>query len=178
VIVTGATGSLATMLIVLGNLLGARMVALSQRPEQVPSGLDVAATLASDDPELATAIRGLSGALGVKAAIDNVADGATFTRYYPALAIGARIVISGAIGTDPPPTLPVPVRPFYIRSQSLLGVRTTNREDMHRFWDQVHAGLRLPGDLVHERPLADARQAHADITAGLAVGHTVLSVAP
>jgi D-arabinose 1-dehydrogenase-like Zn-dependent alcohol dehydrogenase len=177
VIVTGATGSLATMLIVLGNVLGVRMMALSRRPEQLPTGLEPAATLASDDPELATAILGLSGALGAKAAIDNVADGATFTRYYPALAIGARIVISGAIGTDPPPTLPVPVRPFYIRSQSLLGVRTTNREDMRRFWARVRAGLRLPGGLVHERPLAEVRQAHADVTAGVAVGHTVLSVA-
>jgi D-arabinose 1-dehydrogenase-like Zn-dependent alcohol dehydrogenase len=104
-----------------------------------------------------------------------VAQGDVFARYFSSLAIGGRVVVSGAIG-NPLPTLPVPASPFYVRSLSLLGVRTTSPRDIARFWSLAHDGFRLPGDIVHELPLDSAAEAHARIEAGVASGHTVLTI--
>ena len=175
-LVTGATGALATMLAVLARHLGAQVIGLSRRPDQVSAGLGLVAGLDSGDEGLADAIRAHAGPAGAGAVMDNVCDGETFTRYLPALSIGARIVVSGAIGVERPPVLPVPAQPFYVRSLSLLGVRTSNREDIDRFWGLVGAGLRLPEELVTRWPLGQAAEAHTQIAHGAATGHTVLQV--
>ena len=162
-VVTGASGALATMLAVLARHLGARVIGLSRRPARIPADAGLAVALDSERDDLADAIRAHTGSAGADAVMENVSDGDTFTRYLPALAIGARIVVSGAVGAEPPPILPVPAQPFYVRSLSLLGVRTTNREDIDRFWRLVHEGLRLPEGLVTQWPLADAaRDTRAD----------------
>jgi NADPH:quinone reductase-like Zn-dependent oxidoreductase len=173
-LVTGATGALATMVAALAAARGIRTIGISRRPDRIPPRLGLSAALDASDAELGQAILTASGGGGVQAAIDNVADGATFQRYFHALAIGARIIVSGAIATDRPAVLPVPAQPFYVRSLSLLGVRTTNRPDIARFWQLVHEGLRLPPGLVNEFPLGEAAHAHAQISAGLSSGHTVL----
>jgi D-arabinose 1-dehydrogenase-like Zn-dependent alcohol dehydrogenase len=172
-LVTGVTGALGTMLAVLGAELGARVIGLSRRPEAIPSELPLAARLDVGDPELEQALAKVTKGAGVDVVADNVADGEGFARYFPSLAAGARIVVSGAIGA---PVLSVPAGPFYVRSLSLLGVRTTTPRDIDEFWRLVGGGLRLPEGLVHTLPLADAAAAHARITEGRAVGHTVLRV--
>jgi L-gulonate 5-dehydrogenase len=175
-LVTGATGALATMLTTLGHALGARVIGLSRRPEAIPSSLALTARFNSADPDLADGLLTVTSCAGVATAVDNVAADDVFSRYFPALAIGGRIVVSGAIGGDELPVLLVPAAPFYLRSLSLLGVRTTARRDIGAFWRLVHGGLRLPGGLVCELPLDQAARAHAEMAAGRCVGHTVLSV--
>ena len=177
-LVTGATGALGTMLAAVAAWRGAKVIALSRRPSAIPERLALAARLCSSDEDLADSIFGVTSGLGVAAAIDNVADGDTFSRYLPAVAIGGRIVISGAVGGASPPVLPVPALPFYVRSLSLLGVRTTSRPDIAEFWELVHTGLRLPEGLIRVVPLEAAADAHASISQGATIGHTVLSVAP
>jgi NADPH:quinone reductase-like Zn-dependent oxidoreductase len=176
-LVTGATGALGTMLGALAAWRGAKVIALSRRPSAIPEPLALAARLCSSEEDLADSILRVTSGLGVAAAIDNVADGDTFTRYLPAVAIGGRIVVSGAIGGAAEPMLPVPARTFYVRSLSLLGVRTTSRPDTAWFWELVHSGLRLPEGLIRMLPLEAAAEAHASISQGAAIGHTVLSVA-
>jgi D-arabinose 1-dehydrogenase-like Zn-dependent alcohol dehydrogenase len=172
-LVTGATGALGTMLAVLGNELGARVICLSRRPWRVPAELEFAARLDSTDPDLTESLLKLTPA-GVAVAIDNVAAGDVFALYLPALAIGARVVISGAIVGPTPPVLSIPAVPFYVRSLSLLGVRTTTRADIDEFWRLVDDGLRLPGGLVHQLPLRDAAVAHAQMSSGDSIAHNVL----
>lgn len=177
-LVTGATGALATMLAALGAELGARVIGLSRRPEAIPSTLDLEARLNNADEGLAQTLLTLTSGAGVATAIDNIATGEVFARYFPALAIGGRVVVSGAVAGPELPVLPVPAAPFYIRSLSLLGVRTTTLRDIGAFWRLVNDGLRLPGGLVRELPLDDAAIAHAQLAAGDSVGHTILSVTP
>jgi L-gulonate 5-dehydrogenase len=174
VAVTGATGALGTVLLALAARLGARPIGLARRPAAIPAGL-AAERLDSADPELGARLRDLTAGAGIAAMIDNVAAADVFARCFPALAIGARVVVSGALGTEP---LAVPAGPFYLRSISLIGVRTATHREAGLFWAEVDAGFRLPAGLVHERPLEDAASAHTDITAGRALGHTVLVVAP
>jgi L-gulonate 5-dehydrogenase len=176
VLVTGASGALGTMLIVLASARGAQVLALSRRPERIPAAVAPAARLRAGQPGLAEAIGRATAGPGIEAVIDNVADGQTFAGYLPALAIGGRIVISGAIGEPDATTLPVPAQSFYVRSLSLLGIRTTSPGDIDRFWALVRDGLRLPAGLVQVLPLAAAADVHADVARGVTVGHTVLSM--
>jgi L-gulonate 5-dehydrogenase len=175
-LVTGVTGALGSTLVALADRLGARVLGISRRPAEIPPALPLAARLDAGDPELTAALGEASGGAGIAAAIDNVANPGVFEQYFPALGIGAKIVISGAIGTPELPVLPVPAAPLYTKSISLLGVRTTTPADRRRFWELVDAGFRLPAGSVQELPLEQAAQAHAQITAGTHLGHTVLTV--
>jgi L-gulonate 5-dehydrogenase len=177
VLITGATGALGTMLAALAAQFGAETIGLARRPEAIPAGLDLAARLDASDPELTAALEELTGEAGVAVAIDNVANPEVFSAYFAALAIGARVVFSGAIATPQGlPVLPVPAVPLYVKSISLLGTRTSARATDDRFWALVAEGFRLPPGLVHELPLERAAEAHAQISAGTQLGHTVLTI--
>lgn len=175
VLLTGVTGALGSTLAALGSELGADVVGLSRRPEAIPASLEMT-RLDAGDPRLTETLLGLTGGTGLGAAVDNVCAPEAFARYFPALAIGARIVVSGAIGTPELPVLPVPAGPLYVKSISLLGVRTTTPRDDRRFWELVAAGFRLPAGLVHALPLERVAEAHAMIAAGTHRAHTVLTV--
>ena len=85
-------------------------------------------------------------------------------------------MISGAIGTPELPVLRIPAAPLYVRSISLLGVRTATARATLDFWDLVRGGFRLPAGLVHEGPLETAPAAHDAVINGSSAGHTVLRV--
>ena len=175
VLVPGATGALSTVLTALAATLGARVIGLSRRPDAAASqpGLII---LDAGRPDLSAAITNAAGGFGPDVVVDNVAAPGVFEAYFPTLVNGARIVVSGAIGNPDLPVLPVPAGPLYLRSISLLGVRTATSAATGDFWRLVDDGFRLPPGLLHRRPLADAAAAHRAVTAGTAVGHVVLGV--
>lgn len=175
-LVTGVTGALGTTLAALGAHLGADVIGLSRRPGEVPAGLDLAANLDATDPALTDALLAATDGQGIGAVADNVANPEAFAAYFPALAIGARVVFSGAIGNPELPVLPVPAAPLYVKSISLLGVRTTTLVDRRKLWDVVAEGFRLPPGLLTELPLEEAAAAHARIQSGGQLGHTLLTV--
>jgi len=173
-LITGATGALGTTLAALGAHFGATVIGLSRRPEKIPARLDMA-RVDSTDPDLAATLMELTGGAGISAAAENVSAPEVFAAYFPALAVGARIVVSGAIGTPELPVLPVPAAPLYVKSISLLGVRTAAHAARDRFWTLVAEGFRHPPGLVREMPLERAAEAQATIAAGSHLGHTVLT---
>ncbi len=173
-LVTGVSGALGSTLAALAGRLGAHVLGLSRRPEEVPAGPEMT-VLDATDPGLTEALIRETGGAGLAAAVDNVANPEAFAAYFEALAVGARVVFSGAIGTPELPVLPVPAAPLYVKSISLLGVRTTTPAARRRFWDLVADGFRLPPGLVEEMPLAEAAAAQRKITTGDHLGHTVLT---
>jgi len=176
VLITGITGALGTTVAALASKLSARVLGLTRRPQAVLPALNVTALdMARDD--LAQALLETTYGMGVTTVIDNVADAATFDRYFPALARGARIVISGAISSAQPPILRVPADILYLRSIALLGVRTACTSIVQEFWNLVgEHDFRLPQGVVHEAPLEAVAHVHADMTAGRIAGHVVLRV--
>lgn len=176
ILVTGVTGALGSMLAALAGRLGARVVGLSRRPDAIPEELPLAARLDATREDLADALLECTSGAGIGVAVDNVADARTFAGYFPALALGGRVVVSGAIGAAELPVLAVPAAALYIRSLSLLGVRTAGASDAARFWALVSEGFRAPPGLVRELPLESAAAAHAAVAGGR-VGHTVLVLA-
>lgn len=101
-----------------------------------------------------------------------------FDHYFPVLRNGARIVVSGAIGTPDLPVLRVPAASMYIRSIALIGVRSADLRAIRDFWQLVLDGFRIPANLLHATPLADAANTHDRIINGNATGNNVLTVDP
>ena len=176
-LVTGATGALATVLTELASSFGARVLASSRRQNLVRPvpGMTV---LDGNSNDLTESIRDHMSGEGRHAVVDNVCDPDVFDRYFPALANGTRIVISGAIASPGLPVLQVPAAPLYVRSIALIGVRTATAQVTHDFWELVRSGFRLPAGLLHEQPLDTAAAAHEAVVRGSAVGHTLLVVDP
>ena len=175
IVVTGATGALGSVLLTLAGLRGARGIALSRRPLEIPAVLPTAARLDCSDPDLGNAILRATEGRGAHAAIDNVADPEVFLRYFPALSVGGRVVVSGGIGVNGAPVLSVPAGPLYIRSISLIGVRSCTLADTEAFWRLVDNGFRLPAGLIRAFPIEEAPAVHASITTGSTMAHTVLT---
>jgi len=176
VLIPGITGALATTLATLATALGARVIGLSRRPDAAPAALGVV-TLDSRREDLADALTEVAGDNGVTAVIDNVADPATFDRYFRVLSPGARVVISGAISSTQLPVLRVPAHALYVRSITLQGIRTANSSVVRDFWERVTKNkFRLPSSVIHEGTLDSVAKVHAEISAGHTVGHRVLRV--
>lgn len=175
VLVLGAGGALGSAAVALAAWRGAEVLGverLSTQPGRL-DGLPLAARLDGDDDELATAVLAATDGEGVDCVIDNLGLSALWSRYRPALATLGRIIVSGAIGTEP---IPVTLLPFYLHSQSLIGVRTGNRAQMSALWEDVHRGLRLCDDFVSPLPWTQMSEAHARVEAGTAAGQIVLDV--
>jgi L-gulonate 5-dehydrogenase len=175
-LVTGVSGALGSTLAALGKHLGADVIGLSRRPDTVPEALGLSANLDAADPDLTAALMAATEGAGVAAVADNVANPDAFAHYFPALAVGARVVFSGAIGNPELPVLAVPAAPLYVKSISLLGVRTTTPADRRRLYQLVDDGFRLPAGSIEELPLEQAVEAHTRIASGAQRGHTVLTV--
>jgi NADPH:quinone reductase-like Zn-dependent oxidoreductase len=181
VLVLGAAGSLGSTLVALAAFRGARVIGvdrLGRDPDRL-AGLPLAAAVDGDRPDIAVALRTASDQVGEGAGIDCVVDNlgiaALVDAYLPVLAPMGTIVMAGAISHEP---VPVPLLAFYLRSQSLIGVRTGNRAQRGALWVDVAAGFRPPAS--HLRLVAWDRvaEAHTAVERGEARGQIVLGVAP
>ena len=173
VLVVGAGGALGSMAATMAAWRGARVIGvdrLADRPDRL-DGLDLVATVDGDSAQLPRLIASAAGSWGLDCVIDNLGVPAVWEAYRPAVADMGRIVVSGAINHDP---LPMRLLPFYLRSQSLIGVRTGNRAQMAAVWRDVAAGFRPPDSHVQRLPFADVASAHARVEAGTAHGQIVL----
>jgi NADPH:quinone reductase-like Zn-dependent oxidoreductase len=173
--VLGASGALGSAVAALAHFRGARVIAaarLGARPD-VLAPLPAAAVLDSDRADLAEAVLELTGGWGVDCVVDNLGLASLWRRYQPALAPMSRIVVSGVLGDEP---VSVALRPFYLRNQSIIGVRTGNRADIEGLWQDVRAGFRLAPRLLSTMPLAAAAAAHRLVEAGRSRGQIVLDV--
>ncbi|MEV6986964.1 alcohol dehydrogenase catalytic domain-containing protein [Sphaerisporangium sp. NPDC051017] len=170
IVLPGATGALAQTIIALTRMLDVRVIGLSRSTTSRAENLVV---LDAGREDLADAI--LAEARGRPVAvIDNVCAPDTFERYFPVLANGARIVVSGAIGYPALPVLNVPARELYSRNLSLLGVRSHSAAAATEFWQFVRDGFRLDVRAVRAHPLSDAATVHTEIADGVLTGHNVL----
>ena len=175
VAVLGAAGALGSTAASLARHRGATVLAVDRldAKSKLLAELPVDAVFDGEDPDLAARLREHTGGWGVDCVIDNLGLAPLWAAYRPALATLGRIVVSGAIGRDP---IPMELLPFYLHSQSLIGVRTGNPAQMRALWDDVRHGFRLPEAAVATRPWTEMREAHALVEEGRATGQTVLEV--
>ncbi len=175
VLVVGAAGSLGSTAVALAAFRGARVIGidrLSAQPDCL-EGLPLTAALDGESPDLNARIMDAAGSWGTDCVIDNLGLDSLWEQYRPTLGDMGRIVVSGAISRDP---LPMHLLPFYLRSQSLIGVRTGNRHQMTAMWADVEAGFRPPPTHVSSTSWLDVAAAHARVEAGTAHGQIILDV--
>jgi D-arabinose 1-dehydrogenase-like Zn-dependent alcohol dehydrogenase len=175
VAVMGAAGALGSTAVCLAHHRGATVLAVDRLEDkgQLLGKLPIDAAFDGGDPGLADRLRAWTHGRGVDCVVDNLGLAPLWAAYRPALAVLGRIVVSGAIGREP---IGLDLRPFYLHSQSLIGVRTGNRAAVSALWQDVHAGFRLPGAAVVVRPWTDMHVVHAMVEQGRATAQTVLEV--
>lgn len=175
VAVMGAAGALGSTAACLAHHRGATVIAVDQLEAKgkLLGELPLDAAFDGNDPALGDALRSHTGGVGVDCVIDNLGLAPLWAAYRPALARLGRIVVSGAIGREP---IPMDLLPFYLHSQSLIGVRTGNRTHMRSLWHDVRDGFRLPAAAVVVTPWSNMHDVHAMVEDGRALGQTVLEL--
>jgi NADPH:quinone reductase-like Zn-dependent oxidoreductase len=152
---------------------GCRVIATSRqdwkRERLAELGAD--AVLDAGQEDFATAVKDLTEGNGADVAIINIGDPQLWERTVESVGNRGRIVTSGAMfgGRGA-----FNARTFYERNQTIIGVRTANRESTERCWAEIERGLRPVVDQV--LPLEHVADAHRRVEAGLNVGRVVLSV--
>jgi NADPH:quinone reductase-like Zn-dependent oxidoreductase len=173
VLIQAAASAAGSMALRSAQHRGCRVVATSRqawkRERLAELGADVVLDPGQDD--FPTAVKNATGANGVDVAIINIGDPHLWEQTVESVANRGRIVTSGAKFGE---RAAFNARTFYERNQTIIGVRTANRESTERFWAQIEGGLRPVLDEIF--PLQQAAQAHRRVEAGLNVGRVVLTV--
>lgn len=132
--------------------------------------LGVEATFNSADPRTAKEIRKVTG--GAYAAIDFVGAEASVNYGLNCLRKGGKLIIVGLYGGSL--TLPIPFIPMNARI--IHGSYVGTLQEMGELMKLVREGKIAPIE-IHERPLAEATEALADLKAGKVRGRQVLMTA-
>ena len=176
--VTGASGGVGSVAIMLLNALGYETYAVTSRPGDVGEYLRaLGAAHVVDRHEVAQARRPL-GSEQWAAAVDTV-GGETLAGL---LAVSAWGGVVAACGLAQSPSLETTVLPFILRNVTLAGVDSVRvtRDERQRAWrlifellDRAHLA-----SIVRVVPLEDARTVAASVLAGTHHGRTVVSIGP
>jgi NADPH:quinone reductase-like Zn-dependent oxidoreductase len=135
------------------------------------SELGASVVLDPQRDDFATAVRDATEGRGADVAINNIGDPGLWAKTIEAVTNRGRIVTSGANFGE---RAAFNARTFYERNQTIIGVRTANRESTERCWAQIAGGLRPVVDGVF--PLEEVADAHRRLEAGMNVGRVVLTV--
>ena len=177
VLVQAAASAAGTMAMVVARTLGHRVLGSVRSPSKADRLAELSladAIVDSTADGFGDRIRDLTDGAGADIVIDNIAAPELWAQSLDALAVGGRIVTSGAKFGG---TVSLDVRSLYTKSQEIIGVRTSNAEARDRLWQLVaDEGVRPVVDRVY--PLADVADAHRRIEAGENVGRVVVEVQP
>jgi acrylyl-CoA reductase (NADPH) len=174
VLVTGASGGVGSVALMLLKKLGYRAVASSGRPEHSQYLLALGADRVVDRESLAVlpATPLLEERWG--AVIDNV-GGTTLSNALASMAYGGAIASLGLVGGR---ELQTTVLPFIMRAVALLGVNSVycSKEDRLLAWNRLAELLPdgLPGDVIDEIGLEQVPQRALEIIKGGVRGRTIV----
>jgi len=175
VLIVGAAGALGSTAVALAAFRKARVIGVDQlaaKPDCL-DGLPLDGAVDGAARDLGQQVLAISGTEGVDCIIDNLGLAALWESYPMILANMGRVVVSGAVSHDP---IPLRVLPFYVRNQSLLGVRTGNRQQMSALWGDVAAGFRPTVGFVSTYDWQRVAEVHANVERGASHGQAVLAV--
>jgi NADPH:quinone reductase-like Zn-dependent oxidoreductase len=173
VLITGASGGVATAAIQIAKQLDASVHAVTSTPfmDRVAAlGADAVYDRTRDDQDYGRAIWSATGKRGVDVVFDSVGE-ATFERNVRALAKKGRMVVYGA--TTGPRGV-VDLRLLFWRQLEIMGTTMSGQEEFRAVMDRVFSGELAPVvDVVW--PLDRARAAHERLESAGAFGNIVLT---
>ena len=129
------------------------------------------AVLDTDDDAFADQVGELTGGEGVAIAIDNTSSATMFPKVCTSLARLGVIVTSGAQIAE---SVPLDLRSLYLKSQSIIGIRTHTQAALDGFWGLAANGLETLVDRTF--PLAEVGDAHRYVEAEKNFGRVLLKI--
>ena len=173
VLVTAAASGLGLVTALVANALGARVIATSRKDwkREMLSKRGFDAVLDTDDDAFAAQVGELTGGQGVAIAIDNTSSATMFPKVSAALGRLGVIVSSGAQVAEP---VPLDLRSLYLKSQSVIGIRTHTLAALDGFWKLAANGLETLVDRTF--PLDGVGDAHRYVEAEKNFGRVVLKI--
>ncbi len=172
VLVTGASGGVATAAIRIGKRLGATVYAVTSSPwvDRVRAlGADVVYDRTDESVDWGRELWSATGKRGVDVVFDSV-GAETFKENVRSLARGGRLVVYGATTGA---TGEVDIRLLFWRQLEILGTTMSNQAEFRAVMGRVLGGELEPVvDVVW--PLSRAAEAHARLESGEAFGNIVL----
>ena len=174
VLVMGAAGSLGIAGIQVAKYLGARVIAAAGADWK----LDKVRALGADEgvnytaEKLSAAVLRLTDGLGADVVFENISSRELFPESLASLARGGRLVTCGTHGGG---LVEVPIRPLYLRQQSILGSAGASRQETEEVYRLASEGRFRPV-IEHELPLAQIAEAHRLAADRDSFGRVVLTV--
>ena len=173
VLVTAAASGLGLVTALVAKALGARVIATSRKDWKRDMLRDrgFEHVLDTEDAEFATRVGELTEGQGVAIAVDNIASAAMFPKVQAALGRLGRLVSSGAQVAE---QVPLDMRSLYLKSQSVVGIRTHTQAALDGFWELAEQGLETLVDKTF--PLDEVVEAHRYVEAEKNFGRVVLTI--
>jgi NADPH:quinone reductase-like Zn-dependent oxidoreductase len=173
VLVNAVGSGVSTMIIQLCKLVGARVIASTSQPAKAERGRALGAdeVVVSSEQDLAKAVKGLTGRVGVDVAFDHV-GGELFEKSLAALRWGGRVVTCGATAGFQPK---IDLRAVFFRQIEILGSTMGRLSDLREALPLVLDG-RLRPVVDRVLPLWEARAAHEALEQRQVFGKIVLTV--
>jgi NADPH:quinone reductase-like Zn-dependent oxidoreductase len=173
VLVTAAASGLGLVTSLVAKALGARVIATSRKDWKRDilreRGFD--AVLDTEDDGFASQVGELTGGQGVAIAVDNMSSASMFPKVCAALARLGVIVSSGAQVAE---AVPLDLRSLYLKSQSVIGVRTHTQAALDGFWRLAENGVETLVDKTF--PLDEVADAHRYVEAEKNFGRVLLTL--
>jgi len=173
VLVTAAASGLGLVTSLVAKRLGARVIATSRKDwkREMLRGHGFEAVLDSDSPDFVERVAEVTGGEGAAIAIDNTSSAPLFTKLCAVLSRLGVIVTSGALVAE---TVPLDMRSLYLKSQSVIGIRTHTQAGLDGFWRLAQDGIEA--HLDKSFPLDQVVEAHQYVEAERNFGRVLLSV--
>jgi len=173
VVVTAAASGLGLVTSLVAQALGARVIACSRKEwkREILRGHGFEAVLNTDDDGFVDQVKELTTGRGVAIAIDNTASTSMFAKLCAVLDRLGVIVCSGALAAE---TVPLDMRSLYLKSQSVIGIRTHTQASLDGFWRMVQEGIETRID--RSFPLDDVAEAHRYVEAEKNFGRVLLTI--
>ena len=173
VLVTAAASGIGLVTSLVAKKLGARVIASSRKEwkREMLRGHGFEAVLDSDASSFVDDVRELTDGEGVAIAIDNTSSADLFAKLCAVLARLGVIVCSGALAAEP---VSLDMRSMYLKSQSIIGIRTHTQSALDGFWALAADGIESHVDRTF--PLDQVADAHRYVEAEKNFGRVLLTV--
>jgi NADPH:quinone reductase-like Zn-dependent oxidoreductase len=173
VMVTAAASGLGLVTSLVAKRLGARVIATSRKEwkREMLQGHGFEAVLDTDSSDFAERVGELTQGEGVAIAIDNTSSATMFASLSAVLSRLGVIVTSGALVAE---SVPLDMRSLYLKSQSVIGVRTHTQAGLDGFWRLARDGIEARVDTTF--PLDQVTEAHRYVEAERNFGRVLLTM--
>jgi NADPH:quinone reductase-like Zn-dependent oxidoreductase len=173
VLVTAAASGLGLVTSLVPKRLGARVIATSRKgwKRDMLKAHGLEAVLDSESPDFVERVGVLTGGEGVAIAIDNTSSAPLFGKLCAALSRLGVIVTSGALAAE---TVALDMRSLYLKSQSIIGIRTHTQAGLDGFWRLAQEGIEARVDRTF--PLEEVVEAHRYVEAERNFGRVLLTL--